>query len=325
MISISFRQSPGALALALLSACTSGPAASVGPAPAAAGAATCRAAEVGLQVLGSGGPIAEGSRAGTSYALWVDGQARLLVDAGPGSFVRFGEAGLKVGDLAAIAMSHFHGDHSAGLVGILNSGSFERSRAPLILVGPAGDPPFPGTQTFAEALFDGKNGAWGYLGGYLDGSDGRRPLDIREIDASDRTQSPTQRIELEPKLTLTAIPVHHGVVPTLAYVIEAKGRTVVLAADQSDMSSGFDKATTGLSPDLLVAHHVIPEGPGQPIGLHRPPHAIGRMAANMNASRLVLSHNMERSLARLDEAKGEIAKLFPGPVDVADDGVCYVF
>lgn len=275
MISISFRQSHGALALALLSACTSGPVASHDLAPATAGAATCRAAEVGLQVLGSGGPVAEGSRAGTSYALWIEGQARLLVDAGPGSFVRFGEAGLKVGDLAAIAISHFHGDHSAGLVGILNSGSFERSQAPLVLIGPSGDPPFPGTQSYADALFDRENGAWGYLGGYLDGSDGRRPLDIREIDASDRTQSPTRRIVLEPGLTLTAIPVHHGVVPTLAYVVEVKGRTIVLAGDQSAMSSGFDKVTAGLSPDLLVAHHVIPEGAGQPIGLHRPPHAIG--------------------------------------------------
>ena len=325
MLSISFRQSTGALTLALLAACSSGPVASHDLAPAAAGAATCRAADVGLQVLGSGGPIAEGSRAGTSYALWIDGRARLLVDAGPGSFVRFGEADLKVSDLAAIAMSHFHGDHSAGLAGILNSGSFERSQAPLLFIGPAGDPPFPGAEAFASALFDGQSGAWGYLGGYLDGSDARRPLDIREVDASDSARSPTQRIALEPDFALTAIPVHHGVVPTLAYMVEVKGRTIVLAADQSAMSSGFDKVTAGLSPDLLVAHHVIPEGAGQPIGLHRPPHAIGQMAANMKARRLVLSHNMERSLARLDEAKEEIAKRFSGPVNLADDGVCYVF
>ena len=45
----------------------------------------------------------------------------------------------------------------------------------------------------------------------------------------------------------------------------------------------------------------------------------------MNAGRLVLSHNMERSLSRLDEARVEIAKFFSGPVNVAYDGVCYVF
>lgn len=315
---------PAILALPLVAACTGAPLASHDLPPATAGAATCRAAKVGLQILGSGGPIAEGSRAGTSYAVWIDGRAQLLVDAGPGSFIRFGEAGLKLGDLKAIAMSHFHGDHSAGLAGILNSGSFEAPQEPLLFVGPSGDAPFPGPASFAEAHFGGSAGAWGYLGGYLDGSDGRRKLDIREVAADDYGQAPTQTLSLGPDLTLTAVPVHHGVVPTLAYIVRAQGKTIVLAADQSMMSSGFDRATQGLKPDLLVAHHVIPEGPGQPIGLHRPPSGIGAMAANVQPITLVLSHNMERSLTKLDEGMREIRKSYSGPVSIAYDGQCFV-
>lgn len=294
------------------------------PTPAAAGAAICRAAEVGLQVLGSGGPIAEGSRAGTSYAVWIDGRARLLVDAGPGSFIRFGEAGLKVSDLKAIALSHFHGDHSAGLAGILNSGSFEASQEPLVFIGPAAAAPFPGAAGFITAQFDGEGGAWSYLGGYLTGADGRRVLVIREVDAGDPVRAPTWRIALGDALSVTAIPVDHGLIPTLAYRIEAKGRTIVLAADQSAMSTGFDRETAGLAPDLLVAHHVIPEGEGQPIGLHRPPHGIGAMAANIAPRQLVLSHNMNRSLGRLEEGLAQIAARWSGPVTVADDGQCFV-
>lgn len=309
---------------ALATAGATAQAAASEPTPAAAGAAICRAAEVGLQVLGSGGPIAEGSRAGTSYAVWIDGRAQLLVDAGPGSFIRFGEAGLKVSDLKAIALSHFHGDHSAGLAGILNSGSFEASQDPLVFIGPAAAAPFPGAAGFITAQFDGERGAWSYLGGYLTGADGRRVLDIREVDAGDPAWAPTWRIALGDALSVTAIPVDHGLIPTLAYRIEAKGRTIVLAADQSAMSTGFDRETAGLAPDLLVAHHVIPEGEGQPIGLHRPPHGIGAMAANIAPRRLVLSHNMNRSLDRLEEGLAQIAARWSGPVTVADDGQCFV-
>ncbi len=44
-----------------------------------------------LIVLGSGGPGATG-RAASSYLILIDGVARILLDAGPGSFARLGEA-----------------------------------------------------------------------------------------------------------------------------------------------------------------------------------------------------------------------------------------
>jgi len=53
-------------------------------------------------------------------------------------------------------------------------------------------------------------------------------------------------------------------VPSLGYVVKAKGRRIVFASDQSAFSAGFELALKDLSPDLLFAHHVIPEGEGQP-------------------------------------------------------------
>ena len=50
-----------------------------------------------LLVLGSGGPGAAG-RAASSYLVFVDGDARILVDAGPGSFARLGEAKASLSD-----------------------------------------------------------------------------------------------------------------------------------------------------------------------------------------------------------------------------------
>lgn len=310
------------LCCVLIAACSNSPAASDDPPSAARGADACRAAEIGVQVLGSGGPIAEGSRAGTSYAVWIDGRAQLLVDAGPGSFIRFGEAGLKVGDLKAVALSHFHADHSAGLTGILNSGSFEASQDPLMFVGPAAASVFPGARDFLAAQVGRDRGAWRYLGGYLDGGDGRRMLDVHEIAATDTDQAPTTPVEIAPDLVVIAIPVRHGEVPTLAFLVKAKGRAILFASDQSAFSAGFDRFTRDLEPDLLIAHHVIPEGAGQPIGLHRPPSGIGTMAASIAPRQLLLSHHMNRSFSRLEESLAAIAQHYRGPIVIASDGTC---
>jgi hypothetical protein len=51
----------------------------------AAIAAPCTGKGVELQVLGSGGPELEDKRASSSYLLWQDGRARILVDSGGGS------------------------------------------------------------------------------------------------------------------------------------------------------------------------------------------------------------------------------------------------
>lgn len=44
-------------------------------------AVACRDNPIALQVLGSGGPIADDHRAGASNIVWVDGKAKLLIDA----------------------------------------------------------------------------------------------------------------------------------------------------------------------------------------------------------------------------------------------------
>ncbi|MEL6738549.1 MAG: MBL fold metallo-hydrolase, partial [Pseudomonadota bacterium] len=96
--------------------------------------ASCPSEGTAIQVLGSGGPIAEGptatGRAGASYLLWIDGTPRLLIDAGAGSFLRFAEAGGKVASLDAILVSHLHADHAGDLAGILNTGGFEGRTTP---------------------------------------------------------------------------------------------------------------------------------------------------------------------------------------------------
>jgi ribonuclease BN (tRNA processing enzyme) len=273
-----------------------------------------------VQILGSGGPIAEGSRAGSSAIVWINGKAAVLVDAGSGSFVRYGEAGIKFADHRVVLITHFHADHVSDLGAILNSGGFSDRREPLTLMGPAGSDDFPGMADHLRALFDPKAGAFRYLSGYLDGSFGRPKLMPVDVDTKGRSAP-----YVDPKIDLkvTPIPVEHGVVPALGYVIETGGKVIVFSGDQNDMSDDFEAALKGRKPDLLIVHNVIPQGDGQPIGLHRPPHSIGTLAAAIEPKLLVLSHNMKRALVRQEEGEAAIRKSYKGAMVVASDLDCF--
>jgi Metallo-beta-lactamase superfamily len=85
----------------------------IGPFVFSSWAQTCGGEGVAVQVLGSGRPELQDKRASSSYLVWQEGQARVLVDAGGGSALRFGESGAKMSQLDVILFSHFHVDHSA--------------------------------------------------------------------------------------------------------------------------------------------------------------------------------------------------------------------
>ena len=78
-----------------------------------ADAQTCGGEGVAVQVLGSGGPELQDKRPSSSYLVWQGGQARVLVAAGGGSALRFGESGAKMSQLDVILFTHFHVDHNA--------------------------------------------------------------------------------------------------------------------------------------------------------------------------------------------------------------------
>lgn len=282
----------------------------------------CHAPGMAVQVLGSGGPAAEGGRASTAYLVRIDGTPRLLVDIGSGAFLRYAQAGAQLTDLDAILLTHLHADHAGDLAGVLKSGGFESREAPLLLVGPGAAPRFPATGEFIHRLIGKDTGAFAYLGGYLDGSEDKPRLEIHEVETTEGTGTP---VVLEPGhgLRITAIPVHHGVVPALGYLVEYGDTSIAITGDQSGQSAVFEAALAGRAPDILFAHHVISGAAGEPRGLHRTPAQIGELAALSRAKVLVLTHNMNRSLASLDGSLTAIAASWTGPVRVADDLDCY--
>ena len=66
-----------------------------------------------VRVLGSEGPELRGERASTSYLIWQQGRARVIVDAGGGSALRFGEIVAQMFEVDSVLFSHLHVDHTS--------------------------------------------------------------------------------------------------------------------------------------------------------------------------------------------------------------------
>ena len=274
---------------------------------------------VALQVLGSGGPIADDGRASSSYIVWVDGRSRVLIDAGGGAFLRFGEAFAKFEDLDFIGLSHFHTDHSADFPALLKSGNFSDGDSDLSVAGPDGRGAFPSLDDYLEELL-GPGGAYAYLGGYLDGTDGLRR--IRPTTVFARTSQPIFQAESgSGPIRVYAMPVPHGIVPSVAFRVEVGEWSVVFSSDQNGSDDGFiDFAGEA---DLLIAHFAIPEDAGRIARrLHAHPSTWGEVAERSGAKHLLLSHFMRRSLRQLEVNIGQVRRQFDGRLSIAEDLLC---
>jgi ribonuclease BN (tRNA processing enzyme) len=272
-----------------------------------------------LQILGSGGPIADDGRASSAYVVWVDGKSKILVDAGGGAFLRFGEAGARFDDLEHIAISHFHTDHSADLVTLLKSGFFSARTRPLSISGPDAGGPFPALADYLESNI-GKNGAYGYLSGYLDGSGGLVQLQQVMLDPDSRESMQVIGDE-DSAIQIEATGVPHGIVPAIAYRVRVGDNVLVFASDQNGNDEEFIEFARDA--DVLVMHMVVPEdisGAGR--RLHAPPSRIGQIAETSNARLLVLSHFMARSLQDFDTNVSIVQSRYNGEIVAAEDLLC---
>jgi ribonuclease BN (tRNA processing enzyme) len=272
-----------------------------------------------LQVLGSGGPIADDGRASSGYLLWLDGQARLLVDAGGGVFLRFGEAQARFEDLDAIILTHLHTDHAADLPALLKSGYFSRRSRPLALFGPTGSPRWPATSEFVAGMINSETGPFRYLDDFLTGGDGTFQLQPHDIDA--RATEPVLLID-NGTYRVTAVGARHGPVPALGIVIDVRNKRIALSGDQNNNNPAFTRLIA--KADLLLMANAIPEHAGQVArGLHATPSYIGELAAEAGVRQLVLTHLMSRSISTLEQSRQLIGERYTGLVEVAEDLGCY--
>lgn len=282
-------------------------------------AASCNGKGVELQVLGSGGPEMQTKRASTSYLIWQDGKARVLVDSGGGSALRFGQSGAQMADLDMVLFTHLHADHSADFPALIKSSYFENRTRELPVYGPAGNARFPSVTEFVNALFDEQHGAFKYLSDYLSGSE-----DSYVIQAHDVILKPDEQRQIGTVsgIRIFATPVVHGSVPALAWKVEIAGKNIVFSGDTNGNNGNLEKLAK--SADIFVAHNAVPEGAtGVERALHMPPSVIGHIAAEAHVMKLVLSHRMLRTLGKEQQTSNAIAKVYSGVTVFADDLDCF--
>ncbi|MFW2372746.1 MAG: MBL fold metallo-hydrolase [Gammaproteobacteria bacterium] len=278
---------------------------------------TCSEQGVWLQVLGSGGPELDDGRASSGYVIWLNGKARILLDMGAGSLLHFEQSGAMLNDLDVVLLSHLHVDHSNDLPALIKAAYFSDRNRDLPLYGPNGNSLMPATTAFVQKLFAAK-GAYRYLSDYLDGSESFRLLP-HDVDVSSTAE---YVVKTDMPYGLTAVAVHHGPVPALAWRVEIAGRSLVFSGDMNNQNNVLSKLAK--QADLLLAHHAIPEQAGSVArNLHMPPSVIGQIASKAEVKQLVLSHRMNRTLGREKAATAQIRQSYKGTLHFADDLQCF--
>ena len=271
-----------------------------------------------LVVVGSGGPRGFG-RAASSYLVVVEGKPRVLVDVGPGAFVRLGELDVDFAALDTVLLTHLHIDHAGDLPGFVKSRDLSADgTAPMTfrIVGPNGAGLFPSTTVFVDRLF-GDSGAFAYLRSF------RHELKLQVTDVKAGLDQPVQEIFRDAELRVTAVPVDHDDVPALAYRVEHGGRSVVISGDLASKNDNLAKLAAGA--DLLVYDTAVVDPPASAktlpklYDLHTTPHRIGEIAAEAKVRALVLSHLPPDVIKEHEAVLASVKASYAGPAQLATD------
>jgi ribonuclease BN (tRNA processing enzyme) len=275
-------------------------------------------------VLGSGGPGAIG-RAASCYLVLIDGNARILVDAGPGAFARLGEAKLSLSDTDIVLLTHLHVDHAGELPGLFKARAVSGGDSVVFKVwGPAGTGRghegayFPSTSRFLDLLF-GTNGAFAYL------RDFAVPISLQAHDIPWNVQANRlpQVILNEDGLLIRAIAGHHGDAPAVIYRIDYAGKSITFSGD-IDAKGLPGLRTIAKGSDLLVFNSVVLDPPGSRAilyTLHTPPRAIGALARDAGVHSLLLSHISPAVEENQEAVLNSIKRSYQGPVSLAADRI----
>lgn len=271
---------------------------------------------VRLQVLGAGGPEINDGLASSSFLIWIDGKARIMVDAGGGSSFNFEKSGANFNHLQAILLTHLHVDHSAALPVYIKAGYFTGREQMLPVFGPDEGGDFPSTENFVAAFFsDQQKSVFPYL------SDNFRQQDSTDFLINGKSVRPNNKVwkrQLNRVISIESINVNHGPIPAIAWRININQCSMTFSGDMNGSSGNLP--ILAKSTNLLIANNAIPQN-ANPFAkrLHMEPDLIGKIAHEANIKQLVLAHFMQRSIDRLEDTQTLIKKNYSGPIILAQE------
>lgn len=276
-----------------------------------------------VRILGSGGPVLDNERASAGYVFAVDGEPRLLMDAGGGTAARLGEAGVDASGIDAYFLTHLHIDHTADLPAILKSAYFQgRGEAPVTVVGPAGNDRFPGLETWLDGLFspDKARGVFNYMSGFASNVAGGAFNLTPETVPADPGDGEVRTVYEQDGITVQAVAVKHGPMPALAYRVDYGGRSITFSGDLNGDTNHLIPLAEGS--DVLIHDAALhPDYPRDKPGakLHPYPAEVARAARKAGVDTLVLSHLMPPAEQHLDQVLSRVSAAYDGTVVVARD------
>lgn len=235
---------------------------------------------VTLTFLGSGDAFGSDGRLQTCLALRGAGPT-ILLDCGASSLIAMKRGGIAPNDVAAVVLSHLHGDHFGGVPFLVLDGQFARRTTPLVVAGP------PGlrerVERAMEVFFPGSTRV-------------ERRFAVNFVELADR------RVADVAGARVTAFTVEHASgAPAYALRVEYGARIVTYSGDTEWTESLIDAARAA---DCFVCEAYTFD---RKVPYHLDYATVRLEAARFGARRIVLTHMGPSMLERRAEAAFECA------------------
>jgi ribonuclease BN (tRNA processing enzyme) len=227
-----------------------------------------------LRFVGCGDALGSGGRNNTCFHVTGAG-VNFLIDCGASSLPALQRLGIARDAIDLVLITHFHGDHFAGLPFLLLDAQFSRRSRPLVIAGPQGID--ARLAQVMEALFEHSS------------------TTKQRFELSVVTLRPEETRQLG-AVNVTPYPVVHGSSggPFLAYRIEAEGRVIAYSADTEWTETLIPLARDA---DLFIAEAYSYE---KVVKNHLSLATLEPHLPAINAKRLILTHMSDDMLTRLD-------------------------
>jgi ribonuclease BN (tRNA processing enzyme) len=227
-----------------------------------------------LRFVGCGDALGSGGRNNTCFHV-TGATVNLLIDCGASSLPALQRLGVARDEIDLVLITHFHGDHFAGLPFLLLDAQFSRRTRPLVIAGPHGIK--ARLAQVMEALFEHSSTT---RQRFELGVVALAPGETREFGA----------------VKVTPYPVVHGSSggPFLAYRIEAEGRVIAYSADTEWTETLIPLARDA---DLFIAEAYYYD---KIVKNHLSLTTLEQRLAEIGPKRLILTHMSHDMLGRLD-------------------------
>lgn len=234
-----------------------------------------------LRFVGCGDALGSGGRFNTCFHVTGE-RVNFLIDCGASSLLAMKRVGIVRDAIDTILITHFHGDHFAGLPFLLLDAQFTRRTRPLTIAGPEGIE--IRLKQAMEALYENS-------------STTQQKFELNLV-----TLQPQQTADIG-GLKVTSYPVVHGESggPFLAYRVEAEGRTITYSADTEWTETLVPAAREA---DLFICEAYFYD---RVVKNHLSLKTLEQHLPRIQPKRLILTHMSDDMLARASTLAYELA------------------